>query len=84
MAHCYALPQNIDRLLPAYLTSTGLPMPRRNIKRKWMSLTSRFLETENNVAAMAPLCSNHYFLSYGQAIPYEKALYLLDKNMVLV
>lgn len=81
------LAQNMaDRLLPAYLTSTGLPMPRRNIKRKWdVSEFPDFLETENNVAAMASPMFEFTILSYLTGDPkYEKVTrYAFDKTWSL-
>lgn len=41
-----------DRLLPAYLTTTGLPLARINLKHGFAGLTADMV-AENNVAAMA-------------------------------
>lgn len=41
-----------DRLLPAYLTTTGLPLARINLKHGLVGLTADMV-AENNVAAMA-------------------------------
>lgn len=52
-----------DRLLPAYLTSTGLPLPRINLRHGLRSLTAD-LVAENNVAAMAGPMFEFRILSY--------------------
>ncbi|QHS73841.1 alpha-1,2-mannosidase MNL1 [Saccharomyces paradoxus] len=75
-----------DRLLPAYLTSTGLPIPRRNIKRKWDTPDfTDSLGTENNVAAMASPMFEFTILSYLTGDPkYEKVTrYAFDKTWSL-
>lgn len=77
------LAQNMaDRLLPAYLTYTGLPVPRINVKWKFNfpSFTDS-LVTENNVAAMSCPMFEFTILSYltGDS-KYERVTrYAFDK-----
>lgn len=52
-----------DRLLPAYLTLTGLPVPRINLRSKFDPITIE-LVYENNVAAMASPTFEFTMLSY--------------------
>ncbi|QLQ79997.1 hypothetical protein HG537_0C06460 [Torulaspora globosa] len=52
-----------DRLLPAYLTSTGLPLPRINLRHGLRNLTAD-LVAENNVAAMGGPMFEFTILSY--------------------
>ncbi|QLG75097.1 hypothetical protein HG535_0H04240 [Zygotorulaspora mrakii] len=52
-----------DRLLPAYLTSTGLPLPRVNLRHGLKTIDSDLL-MENNVAAMASPMFEFTVLSY--------------------
>lgn len=52
-----------DRLLPAYLTSSGLPLPRINLRHGLRGLTADLL-SENNVAAMACPMFEFTILSY--------------------
>lgn len=52
-----------DRLLPAYLTTTGLPLPRINLRHGMRSLTADMV-AENNVAAMAGPVFEFTMLSY--------------------
>lgn len=52
-----------DRLLPAYLTSTGLPVPRINLRNKFSDISTE-LVSENNVAAMACPMFEFTMLSY--------------------
>lgn len=52
-----------DRLLPSYLTLTGLPVPRINLRTKFDPITID-LVFENNVAAMASPIFEFTMLSY--------------------
>ncbi|SCU80580.1 LANO_0B00606g1_1 [Lachancea nothofagi CBS 11611] len=52
-----------DRLLPAYLTKTGLPLPRINLANAYHNVTPKILE-ENNAAAMACPMFEFTLLSY--------------------
>ncbi|CAI4064188.1 hypothetical protein SKDZ_08G2500 [Saccharomyces kudriavzevii ZP591] len=75
-----------DRLLPAYLTYTGLPVPRLNVKQKFNfpDFTDSLL-AENNVAAMACPVFEFTILSYltGDS-KYEKVTrYAFDKTWSL-
>ncbi|QID88185.1 alpha mannosidase-like protein [Saccharomyces pastorianus] len=77
------LAQNMaDRLLPAYLTYTGLPVPRINVKWKFnFPGFTDSLVTENNVAAMSCPMFEFTILSYltGDS-KYEKVTrYAFDK-----
>ncbi|EJS43372.1 mnl1p [Saccharomyces arboricola H-6] len=75
-----------DRLLPAYLTHSGLPVPRIKVKKnlKVPDFTDP-LSTENNVAAMACPMFEFTMLSYltGDS-KYEKVTrYAFDKTWSL-
>lgn len=52
-----------DRLLPSYLTMTGLPVPRINLRSKFDPITIELVH-ENNVAAMASPMFEFTMLSY--------------------
>ncbi|SCU78901.1 LADA_0A08438g1_1 [Lachancea dasiensis] len=52
-----------DRLLPAYLTKTGLPLPRINLATEYRNVPPGFLQ-ENNAAAMASPMLEFTLLSY--------------------
>lgn len=52
-----------DRLLPAYLTSTGLPLARINLRHKFKTVKPES-NLENNVAAMASPMFEFTMLSY--------------------
>lgn len=52
-----------DRLLPSYLTLTGLPVPRINLRTKFDPITIE-LVSENNAAAMASPIFEFTMLSY--------------------
>lgn len=52
-----------DRLLPSYLTLTGLPVPRINLRRKFDPISIEIV-SENNAAAMASPIFEFTMLSY--------------------
>lgn len=52
-----------DKLLPAYLTETGLPYPRINLKNGIKAIPEKYL-VENNVAGMASPIFEFTLLSY--------------------
>lgn len=69
-----------DRLLPAYMTKTGLPVSRINLLTKFKELTVEFLN-ENNAAGMASPMFEFTMLSYlTHDKKYEKVTrYAFDK-----
>ena len=69
-----------DRLLPAYMTKTGLPVPRVNLLTKFYGLTTE-LVNENNAAGMASPMFEFTMLSYLTGDQkYERiARYAFDK-----
>ncbi|SCU91722.1 LAME_0E13586g1_1 [Lachancea meyersii CBS 8951] len=52
-----------DRLLPAYLTETGMPLPRINLAHKYRNISPDILQ-ENNAAAIASPILEFTLLSY--------------------
>lgn len=52
-----------DRLLPAYLTQTGLPIPRINLKHEFNNISPELVD-ENNPVAMACPMVEFTLLSY--------------------
>ena len=73
-----------DRLLPAYLTSTGLPVSRINLIHKFKGFTESMI-VENNVAAMACPMFEFTILSYltGDDKYRELSRYAFDKTWSL-
>ncbi|EDO15703.1 hypothetical protein Kpol_1000p15 [Vanderwaltozyma polyspora DSM 70294] len=69
-----------DRLLPAYLTNTGLPVSRINLKKVFQGIPGNIIE-ENNVAAMGCPMFEFTLLSYlTKDKKYEKITrYAFDK-----
>ncbi|SMN19149.1 similar to Saccharomyces cerevisiae YHR204W MNL1 Alpha-1,2-specific exomannosidase of the endoplasmic reticulum [Maudiozyma saulgeensis] len=69
-----------DRLLPAYMTKTGLPVSRINLLTRFKELTVQFLN-ENNAAGMASPMFEFTMLSYlTNDMKYEKITrYAFDK-----
>ncbi|CAB4254431.1 similar to Saccharomyces cerevisiae YHR204W MNL1 Alpha-1,2-specific exomannosidase of the endoplasmic reticulum [Maudiozyma barnettii] len=69
-----------DRLLPAYMTKTGLPVSRINLLTRFKELTVEFLN-ENNAAGMASPMFEFTMLSYlTNDMKYERITrYAFDK-----
>lgn len=69
-----------DRLLPAFMTKTGLPVPRINLLTKFKELTADFVN-ENNAAGMSSPMFEFTLLSYlTNDMKYEKiSRYAFDK-----
>lgn len=70
-----------DRLIPSYLTRTGLPLPRINLRSKLSKFTSDMIN-ENNAAAMACPMLEFTMLSYlTHDEKYQKlSRYAFDKT----